>query len=162
MRRFIAFILTGLVVMAAGWAAPVAPDVRDTQDNPVNQPGETIRFDAVHVFVDSGTTPLAAYQLSLHATTGNVRIVGIEGSDHHAFANPPYYDPIAIQGDRVIIGAFSTADVDLLPTGRTRIATIHVQITGGQAEYDAQLTVSAGVDGLAIPGRLTLVTESQQ
>ena len=159
MRRFTAFILAGLVVIAAGWAAPAAPD---NKDNPGNQPGDTLRFDAVHVFVDSGTMALAAYQLSLRATTGNVRIVGIEGSDHHAFSNPPYYDPIAIQGDRVIIGAFSTADVDSLPTGRTRIATIHVQITGGQAEYDAQLTVSAGVDGLAIPGRLTLETESQQ
>ena len=159
MRRFTAFILAGLVVMAAGWAAPTAPD---NLDIPGNQADEAIRFDAVHVFVDSGTMALAAYQLSLRATRGNVRIVGIEGSDHHAFANPPYYDPIAIQGDRVIIGAFSTADVDSLPTGRTRIATIHVQITGGQAEYDAQLTVSAGVDGLAIPGRLTLETESQQ
>ena len=159
MRRFTAFTLAGLVVMAAGWAAPAAPD---NQDNPGKQSGETLRFDAVHVFIDTGAMALAAYQLSLQATTGNVRIVGIEGSDHHAFANPPYYDPIAIQGDRVIIGAFSTADVDLLPIGRTRIATIHVQITGGQAEYDAQLTVSAGVDGLAIPGRLTLVTESQQ
>ena len=156
MRRFTAFILVGLVVMGAGWVAP------HNQVTPGNQPGETIRFDAVHVFIDSGTMALAAYQLSLRATTGNVRIVGIEGSDHHAFAKPPYYDPIAIQGDRVIIGAFSTADVDSLPTGRTRIATIHVQITGGKAEYDAQLTVSAGVDGLAIPGRLTLETESQQ
>ena len=144
---------------AAGWAAPAVPD---NQDNPGKQSGETLRFDAVHVFIDTGAMALAAYQLSLRATTGNVRIVGIEGSDHHAFANPPYYDPIAIQGDRVIIGAFSTADVDSLPIGRTRIATIHVQITGGQAEYDAQLTVSAGVDGLAIPGRRTLVTESQQ
>ncbi len=159
MRRFHAFILAGLVVMAAGWAAPAAPD---NKDNPGNQPGATLRFDAVHVFVDSGTMALAAYQLSLRATRGNVGIVGIEGSDHHAFANPPYYDPIAIQGDRVIIGAFSTADVNSLPTGRTRIATIHVQITGGQAEYDAQLTVSGGIDGLAIPGRLTLEMESQQ
>ena len=156
MRRITAFILAGLVVVAAGWAAP------DFQDTPKDQPGEAIRFDAVHVFVDSGTVALAAYQLSLQAKTGNVRIVGIEGSDHHAFAKPPYYDPVAIQGDRVIIGAFSTADVDSLPTGRTRIATIHVQITGGQAEYEAELTVSAGVDGVAIPGRLTLVTESQQ
>ncbi len=154
MRRFTAFILAGLVVVAAGWAAP--------DDTPQRRPATTLRFEAVHVFVDSGTMALAAYQLSVRATTGNVRIVGIEGSDHHAFANPPYYDPVAIQGDRVIIGAFSTANVDSLPTGRTRIATIHVQVTGGQAEYDARLTVSAGSDGLAIPGRLTLVTESQQ
>ncbi len=150
MRRFNALILAGVTVVAAGWAAGDF------------QPGETLRFDAVHVFVDSGTAPLAAYQLSLRATTGNVRIVGIEGSDHHAFANAPYYDPVAIQGDRVIIGAFSTADVASLPTGRTRIATIHVQVTGGQAEYDARLTVSAGADGAAIPGRLTLETESHQ
>jgi hypothetical protein len=117
----------------------------------------------VAVFVECGDAPLAAYQLDLRATTGNVRIVGIEGGEHAAFADPPYYDPAAIQGDRVIIGAFSTAPADTLPTGRTRIATVHVQVSGDrQPEYKAELSVAATVDGGAIPGRLTLETEPQR
>ena len=151
MRRAAAFILAGLLVAGFGWA--------DT----AQQPTPTVRFGAVDVLVDTGGEALAAYQLELRATTGNVRIVGIEGGEHRGFADPPYYDPAAIQGDRVIIGAFSTADADTLPKGRTRIATIHVQITGDrQPEYDAELTVSATADGDAIPARLTLETEPQR
>ncbi len=147
MRRAGAYILSVLLATGVGWAAA--------------QPqGAGVRFQAVHVSVDTGAEPLAAYQLDLRATTGNVRIVGIEGGEHAAFADPPYYDPIAIQGDRVIIGAFSTARAGSLPVGRTRIATIHVRVTGDRhPEYEAELSVAATADGGAIPGRLFLVLE---
>ncbi len=151
MRRFGAYILSVLLATGVGWAAAAQP------------PGAGVRFQAVHVSVDTGEEPLAAYQLDLRATTGNVRIVGIEGGEHAAFADPPYYDPAAIQGDRVIIGAFRTAPAGTLPVGRTRIATIHVQVTGDrQPEYEAELSVAATADGGAIPGRLILDMEPQQ
>ncbi len=151
MRRAGAYILAVLLATGVGWAAAAQPQ------------GAGVRFQAVHVSVDTGEEPLAAYQLDLRATTGNVRIVGIEGGEHAAFADPPYYDPTAIQGDRVIIGAFSTARAGTLPVGRTRIATIHVQITGDrQPEYEAELSVAATADGGAIPGRLILDMEPQQ
>ncbi len=151
MRRAGAYILAVLLATGVGWAAAAQPQ------------GPRVRFQAVHVFVDTGAEPLAAYQLDLRATTGNVRIVGIEGGEHAAFADPPYYDPTAIQGDRVIIGAFSTARAGTLPVGRTRIATIHVRVTGDrQPEYEAELSVVATADGGAIPGRLILDMEPQQ
>ncbi len=151
MRRAGAYILSVLLATGVGWAAAAQPQ------------GAGVRFQAIHVSVDTGEEPLAAYQLDLRATTGNVRIVGIEGGEHAAFADPPYYDPTAIQGDRVIIGAFSTARAGSLPVGRTRIATIHVQITGDrQPEYEAELSVAATADGDAIPGRLILDMEPQR
>ena len=118
MRQAIAYILGVLLTTAAGWTAADQPQ------------GPSVRFQAVAVFVETDDAPLAAYQLDLQSTTGNVRIVGIEGGEHPAFADPPYYDPAAIQGDRVIIGAFSMAPAESLPMGRTRIATIHVQVSG--------------------------------
>ncbi len=151
MRRAGAYILSVLLATGVGWAAAAQPQ------------GAGVRFQAVHVSVDTGEEPLAAYQLDLRATTGNVRIVGIEGGEHAAFADPPYYDPTAIQGDRVIIGAFSTARAGTLPVGRTRIATIHVRVTGDrQPEYEAELSVAATANGGAIPGRLILDMEPQQ
>jgi hypothetical protein len=151
MRRTLAYILAGLLATGVGWGATAQPL------------GPAVRFQAVNVLVDTGDEPLAAYQLDLRAATGIVRIVGIEGGEHPAFADPPYYDPAAIQGDRVIIGAFSTAPAGSLPTGRTRIATIHVRVTGDrQPEYKAELSVAATADGGAIPGRLILDMEPQR
>jgi hypothetical protein len=116
-----------------------------------------VRFEAVDVYVETGDEPLAAYQLDLGAVAGDVRIVGLEGGEHPAFAEPPYYDPVAMQGDRVIIAAFSTAAADDLPRGRTRIATVHVRISGDRApRYEAALSVSATAEGEPIPARVIL------
>jgi len=90
------------------------------------------RFGAVDIYVDSGSTPLAAYQLEFAATNGVARIVGIEGGEHPAFRQPPFYDPQAIQHERVIIASFSTAATNQLPAGKTRVATIHYQTTDAQ------------------------------
>jgi len=87
------------------------------------------------IFIDSGSTPLAAYQLVFAATNGVAKIVGIEGGEHPAFRQPPFYDPKAIQHERVIIASFSTAPAADLPTGKTRIATIHLQTTGNQLPH---------------------------
>ena len=118
-----------------------------------------VRFEAVDVFVETGEAALAAYQLDLSAIAGDVRIVGLEGGAHPLFAEPPYYDPVAMHGDRVIIAAFSTAAAGDLPRGRTRIATVHVQISGDQApHYEATLSVSATADGAPIPAHVILQT----
>ena len=85
-----------------------------------------VRFEFIDVYVDSGDVPLAAYQFELTDAAESVKIVGIEGGEHEAFATPPYYDPKALKNDRAIIAAFSTA-ADL-PTGQTRVATVHVQV----------------------------------
>ena len=121
-----------------------------------------VRFDAIDVYVQTGNEPIAAYQLDLQAAKGNVTIVGIEGGDADVFAAPPFYDPLAIQNDRVIIAYFSTANLNALPSGKVRIATIHVQINGDvEPEYDAKLNIAATVDGKPIDAELLLETGSK-
>jgi hypothetical protein len=102
------------------------------------------RFYAVDIYVASGTTPLAAYQLEFAATNGVARIVGVEGGEHPAFRQPPIYDPNALQHDRVIIAGFSTAAATTLPTGNTRVATIHYQTTDTQPPQFALKLQAAG------------------
>jgi hypothetical protein len=89
-----------------------------------------VRFLAVDVFVDSKGQPLAAYQLEFTVTNGNAKIVGIEGGEHPAFREAPHYDAKAMQQERVIMATFSTKPVNQLPTSKTRVATVHLQIIG--------------------------------
>jgi hypothetical protein len=106
------------------------------------------RFSAVDIYVDSKSAPLAAYQIEFTATNGVAKIVGIEGGDSAAFHEPPFYDAKAIQHERVIIAAFNTAAADKLPSGKTRIATIHLQIIGDPApRFQLTLQVAANPDG---------------
>lgn len=120
-----------------------------------------VRFAPLHVYADSGEKALAAFQFELKAVAGRVEIVGIEGGEHKAFSEPGYYDPAALANNRVIIGAFNTgAD---LPTGRTRIATIHLQITGeSEPKYEIELTVAADSQGEEIPAEITFETGEQK
>lgn len=106
------------------------------------------RFSAVDIYIDSKSAPLAAYQIEFSATNGVAKIVGIEGGDSGAFHEPPFYDAKAIQHERVIIAAFNTAAADKLPAGKTRIATIHLQIIGDESpQYELKLQVAANPDG---------------
>jgi hypothetical protein len=151
MRRRLAAILVFSTVLAA------AADPAGSTSQAPAPPQTAIRFVGIGVFVDTAAHPLAAYQLDVRASEGDVKIAGIEGGEHAAFANPPYYDAAAMQQDHVIIAAFSTAKSEQLPAGRTRIATLHVQITGPQEpKFAAQLTVAATAGGAAIPAEVHL------
>jgi hypothetical protein len=109
----------------------------------------------VEVYVDAGQASLAAYQFEVTARTGNVALVGLEGGDHPAFKSAPYYDTRALLRNKVIVAAFSTA-ADL-PRGRTRVATLMVQITGeAEPAYDAKLVTAASADGKPIAATVTL------
>jgi len=109
-----------------------------------------VRFRSVDVYLDVKEVPLAAYQLEFTASPG-VKIVGVEGGEHAAFKEAPFYDPKAIQHERVILGAFSTNTVTQLPRGKTRVATIHLQTQGGVApHYELQVKAAATVDGRKI------------
>jgi hypothetical protein len=111
----------------------------------------TIRFQPVEIFADSATATLAAYQLEFNVTSGNAKIVGIEGGEHPAFAEAPFYDPKAMQHERVILAAFSTVSADKLPTGKTRVATIHLQISGAnELKFETKLTTAANSEGKKI------------
>ncbi|HXU77720.1 MAG TPA: hypothetical protein VN794_14195, partial [Methylomirabilota bacterium] len=65
-----------------------------------------------------------------------------------AFHEPPFYDPKAMQQDRVIIAAFSTNPSTELPSGKTRVATIHLQTSGTDAPgFMLRLETAADANG---------------
>jgi hypothetical protein len=116
-----------------------------------------VRFQAVDIYVDSKAQPLAAYQLEFSAPKGRVKIAGIEGGEHPAFNVPPFYDPKAMQQERVIIAAFNTAAPANLPKGRTRVATIHVQITGEEPpQYAVTPQAAASAEGKRLSVEATI------
>jgi hypothetical protein len=116
--------------------------------------GEAVTFSAVDVYVDSGATPLAAYQFELKVKSGNAKVVGVEGGEHAAFKAAPYYDPAALMGGRIIVAAFNTGKD--LPKARTRVARLHMWISGAQPEYTVTLEAAASADGKPITAAISI------
>jgi hypothetical protein len=120
-----------------------------------------IRFCAVDIYVDSKASPLAAYQLEFTVTNGIAKIVGIEGGEHAAFHEPPFYDPKAMQHERVILAAFNTGNE--LPSGKTRIATIHLQITNNlPLQCELKLQAAGNAAGARIAAEATFEERKPQ
>ena len=153
----------GIFALACAQDQPTAPEALSlitAIEGPNDVEVDAVRFEAIDVFVDSKAAPLAAYQLEVASVTPGVEIVGIEGGQHPAFAEPPYYDSKAMNNNRVILAAFNTGDN--LPSGRTRVARIHVQLQGpGMKEYRTSLTASATASGEEIPASIS-VAKAQQ
>ena len=125
------------------------------QPQPATEEGRS-RFRTIDIFVDSRGNPLAAYQVEFSATNGVVKIVGIEGGEPEAFRQPPVYDPKAMQKDRVIIASFSTAAAATLPTGKTRVATIHIQVSGDhEPQFQIKLQTAGDSRGRKISAQAT-------
>lgn len=142
-----------LIILFCALAAPLLAQL---------SPDAGARFRAVDIYMDSGTTPLAAYQLEFSMTNVLTKIVGVEGGQHPAFREPPFYDPKAIQQERVIIAAFSTEDPGNLPVGRTRVATIHIETVGPEKPaYQLKLQVAADSAGRKITATATCVEKRQ-
>ena len=146
MKKITAIILTSVCVIV-----PVLAQ-QSGRDELSPEPG--VRFAPLHIYLDSGDRSLAAYQFELKATAGQIEIVGVECGEHKAFSEAPYYDPAARTQDRIIIAAFNTGRD--LPTGRTRIATVHLLIKGDvEPQYELDLTVAGDADGEKIPAEIT-------
>lgn len=146
MKKITAIILTSVCVMV-----PVLAQ-QSGRDELSPEPG--VRFAPLHIYLDSGNRSLAAFQFELKAVTGQIEIVGVEGGKHKGFSDPPYYDLAARTRGRIIIAAFNTGKD--LPTGRTRIATVHLLIKGDvEPQYELDLTVAGDADGEKIPAELT-------
>jgi len=110
----------------------------------------TSRFTFVDIYLDAGAKPLAAYQIELNANNPNIKLVGIEAGDAKVFKNPPFYDPKAMAGDRIILAAYST-DAGL-PLGRTRIARLHLEVVGNaQVKFASHVMAAASADASVIP-----------
>jgi hypothetical protein len=152
--------ITVIILISVVALVPVLAQTSE-RDYPTEQP--RVRFAPLHVYLDSGSNSLAAFQFELKVTAGQhrkasltgVKIVGVEGGSHEAFSKtPPYYDPAALANDRIVIAAFSTQRD--LPKGKTRIATLHLQILGdAEPEYELKLTVAADADGEKIPAKIS-------
>ena len=122
-----------------------------------------VRFCAVDVYVDATNAPLAAYQLEFAVTNGVAKIVGIEGGEASAFREAPFYDPKAMQHERVIIAAFSTEPADHLPSGKTRVATVHLQISGAEAPaFEVKLKTAADSNGNKIAAGVSTAERKPQ
>jgi hypothetical protein len=120
-----------------------------------------IRFCAVDIYVDSKGSPLAAYQLEFTVTNGVAKIVGIEGGEHPAFHEPPFYDPKAMQRERVILAAFNTGNE--LPSGKTRVATIHLQVIGDAAlQWELKLQAAGNSAGARIAAQASFEERKPQ
>ena len=143
--------ITIIILLSICVIVPVLAQQSDV-DYPANQP--KVRFAPLHIYLDSGNKSLAAYQFEFKATAGQIKIVGVEGGQHKAFEEAPYYDPAALANDRIIIAAFNTGSE--LPKGRTRIATIHLQIIGDdEPDYELKLIVAADADANEIPAKIS-------
>ena len=119
---------------------------------------EPPRFVPVDVVLDS-PEPVAAWQFELADRNGALKIVGIENGDSKAFDGAPYYDRNATEGgavERVVVADYSLADVAELPRGRTRIATVHVQVRG-EASFEVTLVAAATADGRPIDASISFV-----
>jgi hypothetical protein len=112
---------------------------------------QDVRFTAYDVVVDAAQ-PLAAWQVELRAA-GDAKIVGVEGGEPEVYAKPPYYDPAALEGGRIVLGAFTTGAA---PQGRVRVARIHVQEKGAP-EWSSRLVAAAAPGGARFEAKLELV-----
>ena len=144
MNRLVSILL---LLGVSLWSQPNA----NSADNPS-------RFCAVDILIDSGEKPLAAYQAVFSIGDGSGKIVGIEGGESPAFRAAPYYDPKAIQHERVIVAAFCTDKSERLPTGKTRVSTIHLQTSATtKLRFELKIQVAADDQGNPIEVRATAI-----
>lgn len=116
------------------------------------------RFTNVDVMVDPRGSALAAYQVEFVADANRVTLVGIEGGEHAAFSKPPYYDPKAMAGNRVILAALNTGRD--LPMTKTRVARLHLRIVGeGMPSLSAKLIVAASSNDRTIPADVSVSSQ---
>lgn len=135
-----------------------------------SRPGDTIqpaladgvRFETADVYIDAGAAALGAWQVDIRATVpgGSVTLVGVAGGDG-PFAQPPTYDPAALQRDRIILAAY-TLDQNP-PAGRVRVAQVQLQVEAGGGgggggggdqvvNFQATLVVAADAQAWEIAG----------
>jgi hypothetical protein len=112
---------------------------------------QSVRFATVDIRIDPKNHPLAAYQIEIVGDPQHVKLAGVEGGEHAAFRDPPYYDPAALSRNRIIVAAFNTGSD--LPKGEFRAARLHVQISSdAKPAFEVKLTVASASDGSAVPG----------
>lgn len=138
-------VLVYLLVLCAAFPHPASPAPNDSQ-----------RFAAVDVYLETDE-PVAAWQFEFSGR--NVRIVGVENGESDAFGGAPYYDRDAVQlgtADRIVVADFSLAEPGELPSGRIRIATLHLVLGDSDPEFDLDLVTAVTRDGATIEASIGL------
>jgi hypothetical protein len=118
---------------------------------------DAIRFEAVNVILASDE-PVAAWQFELNDRAGSMKVVGVEQGESAAFDRAPYYDRDAVQlgqADRIVVADYSLAAPASLPSGRTRIATIHLMLRG-ETDFDLDLITATDSQGRVIDATVSL------
>ena len=142
-RTFFAAVLVTLV-LCGSLAAEEAREL---------QPGS---FRTLDIWVDSNGESLAAYQIEIVYDRSKMKVVGIEGGESKAFNAAPYYDPAGMSGGRIVIAAFTAKDEDA-PRGRTRVARLHLHVTGpGAPGVEIRLVTAARPGGARIEPKVEL------
>ena len=138
MRRALATVLACALLMGAGWSA-FSQSI-----------GTGTRFTVLEIYLETAE-PVAAWQFELREASGTMRVVGVESGDSDAFGEAPYYDLAAVSegaADRIVVADYSLRPAAELPTGRSRVATVHVRLEGAaDPEYVLNLMVAGGADG---------------
>ena len=142
-------ILICAVLLGAAW--PSLPQSNES----------VIRFAALDIYLETAE-PLAAWQFQLRESAGRMRVVGVENGDSAAFGGTPYYDLEAVSegaADRIIVADYSVRPAEELPVGRSRVATVHVQLEGpADPDYALSLMAAGGADGEPIEASIDFDT----
>ncbi len=175
MNSSLACVVRRSVVLLAIAVVPLLGAARmDRADDDRRGGAAQGRFTFLDVFVDPGSHRLGAYQVDLRVNRPGAAIIGIEGGDGEAFKEPPFYDPKAIQNNRVILGAFNLKGERPAANtgGGVRVARVHLRIVppvppspGGAAggapiplvdSCQTELTAAADDDGTRITQTTTV------
>ena len=126
---------------------------------PVRSDDAAVRFAALDIYLDA-SEPFAAWQFELSAGTGQMLVVGVENGESAAFEGTPYYDLEAVRAgvaERIIVADFTIKPASELPSGRVRIATVHVRLNGPAApDYALRLITAANEAGEPIMASIHL------
>lgn len=161
-NRVVRVTLISTMLVLVSWIASQSFTFAQVNNNQPEAANAQVagRFEAVPVFIDAGDDALAAFQLELTAANGLIQVVGVEEGESKELSGERFYfdrEVIAqARSDRVIVAAFSTAKKEVLPTGRVRVATIHVFITAAEPNYQATLVTAATIGGQPIDAHLSL------
>jgi len=121
------------------------------------------RFAAVDVYLDSAE-PVAAWQFELDDRAGVMKVVGVEQGDSPAYARAPYYDREAVRlgdADRIIVADYSLANAVELPSGRVRVATVHLMLNSDDdADFSLFLVTATTYDGVVTDARISLAVRT--
>ncbi|MBI5501475.1 MAG: hypothetical protein HY907_14615 [Deltaproteobacteria bacterium] len=125
--------------------APVAVQHRTVVDVQAPADERPVRYAPWAIELEVGATPIAAYQVELVVKSGDATVVGVEGGTTDGFREPPFFDPKALAGGRIVLAAFNTKVG--LSRGRHRVATLHMREAGPAPAYELRLVAAASPDG---------------